>query len=145
MDIQKIAKDFKNNIKDYSTEDIEKTFVQFAELVLKQHLSTERELAKLEIQDNIKRGGNPRPILVAYLGIGDMDSDRVNDYISRTNSVLNSIIPQMEYLTLVAPVRTSETKFELLSASTLSEEDKLKTLEKVAALELIFNNNFKSK
>jgi hypothetical protein len=144
MNIKLVSENIKNNIADFTAEQIQSQFIQFAELVLRQHMATEREEAKAQVRENLKNGGAVRPILVAYLGIGNMEGANVQQYIQQTSNALNSLIPQQEYITLVAPVRESETKFEVLSAEMLSDEQKSEFADKLQFIEDTFKENLKT-
>lgn len=143
MNLDVISENIKNNIGEFSAQQIKQQFIQFAELVLRQHMSTEREEAKAQVRERLKNGGQPRPILVAYLGIGNMEGANVQQYIQQTTQVLNSLIPQLEYITLVAPVRETETRFEVLSAEMLTDEQKAEFFTKLAFIEEKFKENIK--
>lgn len=143
MNIEILAKNIKNNIDDFSAQQIQNKFIEFAEKVLKEHLYSEREVKKREIEQHIKDGGKPRPILVAKIGIGNVENSKMGRYISDAGRVLDNIVPYNEYLTIVVPVRETDTSLEILSVEKIDKENQEEFLKRLSNMEKAFTDIMK--
>ena len=142
MNLIEISENIKINIDEISVEEIKQQFIQFAQLVLQQHQTNERQKEKQLLIERINNGASPRPVLVVNVGIEGFDPNEVNQYIQNVSETMNSAVPYSEYVNLIVPHDGKGVYVEMLSPLNMDDESKAEFVEKYEKLEKIIQDFF---
>lgn len=145
MSHQKIIKELKKNINKFSDDELFNFFNTYKSSIIKEYKENERIKLNDEINNRVKSGNAPRPILVVYLDISNTSPAEASKYISDTVKSLEFTVPVYEYNVLVVPRVSGEpTTLEVLNPLNLSQENQEVFIEKINALKGILKKFFET-